>query len=130
MAPKLEFATPPRVLIVDDDADIRESLATLLNEEGFAVRTAMNGRDALSVLEQIELPDVILLDLTMPVMDGNSFIASIGDHDPLADVPVIVVSAVPHRAAPGAAAVISKPINFDHLLTAIRRHCEPQHRAA
>jgi CheY-like chemotaxis protein len=106
---------PARVLIVEDVADLRDFYAILLREEGYECACATDGRDALTWLSWE--PDVILLDLMMPVMDGYEFYARLrdlpGDHPP-----VIVVSAVtPRRSAlPGVHATLPKPFDFTQLL--------------
>ena len=104
-----------RVLIVEDVADLRDFYAILLREEGYEVACACDGSDALRWMTWS--PDVILLDLMMPVMDGYEFYARLrklpGRHPP-----VIVVSAVaPTRAAlPGVHATLAKPFDFVQLL--------------
>lgn len=107
--------TPRRVLVVEDVADLRDFYAILLREEGYEVACASDGSDALRWLSWA--PDVILLDLMMPVMDGYEFYAKLrklpGEHPP-----VIVVSAVaPMRSAlPGIHATLPKPFEFTQLL--------------
>jgi CheY-like chemotaxis protein len=83
-----------RVLIVEDDKDIRESLRELLEDEGFGVDCAVHGQDALDVLRRSAvLPSLILLDISMPVMDGFAFrIAQLAD-PMLAAIPVVVMTA-------------------------------------
>ena len=83
------------ILIVEDDFDIREALTQILEEEGYAVREAANGREALDVAAR-ELPSLILLDLMMPVMNGWQFRAEQIKDPRLAPVPVLVISADPH----------------------------------
>lgn len=106
---------PTRVLVVEDVADLRDFYAILLREEGYEVACACDGSEALRWLSW--RPDVILLDLMMPVMNGYEFYAKMrdlpGDHPP-----VIVVSAVtPRRAAlPGIHATLPKPFDFTQLL--------------
>ncbi len=80
-----------RVLVVDDDADMRHRLRLLLERSGWLVQEAANGADALTRLRPA--PDLILLDLTMPVMDGFSFLHRLRETAGCADVPVIVLSA-------------------------------------
>ena len=65
-----------RILLVDDDAHIRQLLAEELQEEGYAVSAANNGREALSLLKGAEKPDLVILDLRMPKMDGLETIGS------------------------------------------------------
>jgi CheY-like chemotaxis protein len=106
------------VLVVDDDADVREGLCDLLVEEGFSVASAANGADALDHLRQPCLPDVVLLDLRMPTMDGYEFLKCRQADEKLRDVPVIVVSATPeaHRLQFPIRATLMKPLNFRRLL--------------
>jgi CheY-like chemotaxis protein len=113
------------VLIVEDDADLREMMAQLLSLEGFRTEAVANGRDALSYLEAGERPDVILLDLMMPVMDGWEFRRRQVQDPSIATVPVVVLSAVdPARASElGDTAFLKKPLDFDRLLDLVRRFC-------
>jgi CheY-like chemotaxis protein len=113
------------VLIVEDDADLREMMAQLLTLEGFAAATAANGREALLYLQTNAAPDVILLDLMMPVMDGWEFRREQQRDRDMAGVPVIVLSALdqPRAADVAADAFLKKPLDFDRLLELIRRYC-------
>jgi CheY-like chemotaxis protein len=81
-----------RILIVDDSADARHLLENMLADVASEVRTATNGQDALRVLREFE-PDVVLLDLVMPIMDGLTFLEVFRGTPRFRDVPVIVVSA-------------------------------------
>lgn len=113
------------MLIVEDDADLRDMMAQLLNLEGFNAATVANGREALEYLHDSGRPDVILLDLMMPVMDGWEFRRR-QQADPLvSSVPVIVLSALdPSRAADvNANAFLKKPLDFDRLLALVRSYC-------
>jgi CheY-like chemotaxis protein len=112
------------VLVVEDDSSVREMMATLLTMEGYEATTAENGQAALDQLHTGYKPHVILLDLMMPVMDGFAF-RDEQQHDPnLADIPVIVLTAVPPSVARVVAdVVLSKPINFDQLLAEVRARC-------
>src|SRR4051812_4780542 len=80
------------ILVVEDDAGVRTALADALDLEGFEVRLAANGRDALGVLGRWR-PDLILTDLDMPIMDGWSLRDELRRRADLADIPVIVLSA-------------------------------------
>jgi CheY-like chemotaxis protein len=122
----LPVRAPERpVLIVEDDADLREMMAQLLTLEGYAAQTVANGRDALTYLEQGNHPDLILLDLMMPIMDGWEFRRRQRDNPDLAHVPVVVLSALDHSRAVdlGGAAFLKKPLDFDRLLELVRRYC-------
>jgi len=115
------------VLIVEDDEDLREMMAQLLTLEGFQAATVANGREALDYLHQSGKPDVILLDLMMPVMDGWEFRRHQQADPAIAPVPVIVLSALDqNRAATlDATAFLKKPLDFDRLLSLVRAHCRP-----
>src|SRR2546429_8406175 len=86
-----------RVLVVDDDPDIRELLFTALEDEGFEVVPAGNGQEALAIIETFR-PDVIVLDLMMPVMDGWQFAAELPARDE--DIPTILLSPAPDLPRP------------------------------
>jgi CheY-like chemotaxis protein len=107
-----------RVLIIDDDRDIRETLGELLADEGFAVEAAWNGESALERLKAGFRPDVIVLDLMMPVMDGLSFRAAQRSHDALADIPIIGLTALPNPDADFDC--LRKPVPFERLVERIR----------
>src|SRR6267154_483424 len=113
------------VLIVEDDEDLRDMMAQMLNIEGFAAASVSNGREALDYLHSTGKPQVILLDLMMPVMDGWEFRRRQKADPELAPVPVIVLSALDQaRAAPvDADAFLKKPLDFDRLLELVRDHC-------
>jgi DNA-binding response OmpR family regulator len=117
------------ILIVEDDADLREMMAQLLTLEGFRAETVANGRDALDYLERGDCPDLILLDLMMPVMDGWEFRRRQRAHPEYAQVPVVVLSALDQvRAADlGGPTFLKKPLDFDLLLDLVRRHCPEPH---
>ena len=114
-----------RVLVVEDDADLREMMAQILTLEGFEIDTAIDGVDALARLAAGGHPTVILLDMMMPRMDGWAFVSRQAETPAIAGIPVVVVSAAPRDRLRGvrAAAILQKPLNFDELLTAVRAHC-------
>ena len=110
------------MLVVDDDPDIRTFVADLLAEEGYEVRTAANGRQAMHVLASWH-PAVILLDLMMPEMDGRAFLAAQQTDADLILIPVIVMSAS-YNLKDGAALmaatdVLAKPFAIDQLLSKV-----------
>jgi CheY-like chemotaxis protein len=116
---------PKKVLVVEDDNAVREIVCDVLDDAGFAAKGAINGQDAISVLESGERPALILLDLTMPVMDGWKFRAWQRAHDRFSTIPVILLSAIrdlkKHGNALGVSDVIEKPVELDALLEAVTR---------
>jgi CheY-like chemotaxis protein len=116
------------VLIVEDDADLREMMAQLLTLEGFRAETVANGRDALEYLRRGDRPEIILLDLMMPVMDGWEFRRRQRADPAVADVPVVVLSALDATRATdlNETAFLKKPLDFERLLQLVRRYCRQQ----
>jgi CheY-like chemotaxis protein len=114
-----------RILLVEDDPDIREDLAEILVDEGFQVATAPHGRDALDQMREGPLPDLVLLDLMMPVMDGFQFRSAQLADPVLAQVPVVVLSGAADMLtqvhAIHARDVVRKPFRLDQVLGAIDR---------
>jgi DNA-binding response OmpR family regulator len=116
------------VLVVEDHQDVRDMLETLLAVDGYQVRTAAHGRQALESIER-EPPCVILLDVMMPVMDGVTFARALrGAADPVvAQTPIVLVTAVSDadkvRQQTGALDVIPKPIDMDKVVETVGRLC-------
>lgn len=113
---------PPLVLVVDDEAEVRDHVGALLESGGYRVVAARNGVDALAWLEQGGRPSVILLDLVMPGMDGYALAEAIADDPALERIPLLVFSGhtgerVPKRAA----IVLPKPSTSGELLDAVSR---------
>ncbi len=111
-----------RILVVDDDPDIRELLFTALEDEGFEVVPAANGQEALATIRTFR-PDVIILDLMMPVMDGWQFVKEMRARDE--DIPLVLLSAArdlpKHAKDLDAAEIIEKPFDLSELLPKIAR---------
>jgi CheY-like chemotaxis protein len=123
-------APNPRILLVEDDPALRATLAEVLEERGYQVDTAGNGRQALDTLDRTPTPSAILLDLAMPVMDGWAFRAAQQRDPRLARIPTIVLSASLHSDGrrfdgPAPVAALAKPFDLSRLLDALRRCCEP-----
>jgi CheY-like chemotaxis protein len=113
------------VLLVEDDVGARDALSDILRDEGYAVATAGNGREALDYLERQGTPCLILLDLVMPVMDGWEFRRRQLAAPALATIPVVVLTATAGEGVPALAAIdiLRKPVDFDALLARVERHC-------
>lgn len=123
-----DVSSPARILVVEDDPSIRETIVELLQEDGYAVDSASNGAEALERLAGDAAPSLILLDLMMPVMDGWTF-RSAQRRDPrLAEIPVLVISAG-HGAdtrsvsALGVSGFLPKPFDVDTLMENVHRLC-------
>lgn len=118
--------TPCKVLIVDDDVDIREALVDVLADHGYPAQAVANGREALDFLQAGVRPCIILLDLMMPVMNGAQFRAAQLSDPALRDLPVLVISAgndVEQRGDALAVESMRKPLDLTRLLEVIARHC-------
>jgi CheY-like chemotaxis protein len=111
-------AARPSVLVVDDDQAIREVIAEVLRDEGYEVVCAENGVQALHELRKNRRPDLMLLDLMMPVMSGWEVLEEIQADEQLARIPVVVVSAM---SAPGVREHLAKPIDLERLLATVGR---------
>jgi CheY-like chemotaxis protein len=115
------------ILIVEDDTEVRETLAEILVDEGYRVALAANGNEALRHLRGAPAPRVILLDLMMPVMDGWEFRRQQQQDAGLASVPVVIVSGdssvAQNATSLRADGYLVKPINLDTLLETIKLHC-------
>jgi CheY-like chemotaxis protein len=118
-------STLTRLLIVDDDTDAVEALSDLLAYRGYDVTTACNGVEALQRLAELPLPHVLVLDLSMPFMNGWELIGELSKSRELAEIPVIVVSALAHTQDVPARAIIAKPLDVEVLLNIIGTLGEP-----
>lgn len=113
-----------KILVVEDDRDIRRNLKRLLESEGHIVDVAENGQAALDLLENMEnLPEVIILDLMMPGMDGFQFREQQEKTARIAYIPIVVMSAGGNleekKIAIGAKAAVRKPADIESILEAI-----------
>ena len=116
--------TAPSILVVDDDQDIRQTLAEMLCDGGRRVATARDGFEALEKLDCLERPCVVLLDMMMPRMNGLEFLEHLSRHSSLDEVSVIVMSAHDglRREAQRHASVraaLKKPFDFEGLVALV-----------
>jgi DNA-binding response OmpR family regulator len=111
-----------RVLVVDDDPMVRETLGQVLLDEGYVVDLAIDGEDALARVREAR-PDAVLLDLMMPGMNGRQFLQALRAEPAHANLPVLLMTAVHglevNLATLGAAEVVYKPFNVDDLLNKV-----------
>ena len=112
------------VLIVDDDPDVRDMMDAVLTNAGYTVETATNGDEALKLLRSIR-PELILLDIKMPTMDGAEFRQAQRREPELLRIPTVVMTAAPVEALLDLAVkeTLRKPVGKAELLATVRRHC-------
>ena len=119
-----------RILLIDDNPMTREAISMMLAAAGYCVALANNGADALHRLREHRRPDLILLDLSMPVLDGQHFRHKQQQDPALASIPILIFSgterAEEEAAALGAAGCLHKPVDPGRLLEVVRRCFERQ----
>lgn len=118
--------TCDRILVIEDEADIRETIKDILELEGFSVETAENGQVGLEKLHSSDRPCLILLDLMMPVMNGWQFLDEVRQQDILATIPIVVVSAaadVTDVKRQYGCDIMKKPASIDALMEIARSYC-------
>ena len=111
------------VLLVEDNLDIREIFQEVLELEGYRVITAENGEEGLKKVHYLPKPNVVLLDMMMPIMDGHDFLERVHDDPAVSKIPVVVVSAnADAKNAEGATGFMRKPVDLDALLMVVALH--------
>jgi CheY-like chemotaxis protein len=117
---------PPPVLIVDDDADMRECLKDMLEGEGYSVIEARDGQQGLRLIEEGLLPCAIVVDHRMPLLTGGEFVEELDRRKLSAGVPVVLITGDLKAPRPlRADLVLFKPFPPEALLDALRPHCQP-----
>ena len=118
----------PLVLVVEDDDVIRSVIAEVLEERGFGVRRAIDGAEALALLDSIH-PDVVVLDLLMPVMHGWAFMEEYAQKTHGQAVPIVIISVNPILPRSfdrfGVQRCVGKPFDIDALVGAVTEACAP-----
>jgi CheY-like chemotaxis protein len=115
------------VLLVEDDLEIRDILQDLLEAEGYDVIPASHGKQALEFLAAApveDLPQLVVLDMMMPLVDGSQVLASMKSDPKLSPIPVVVLSAVARERPAGAAAFLRKPIPLQKFFDTVRGFVE------
>ena len=111
------------VLVVEDDPDIRDIVQDLLESEGYDVVPASHGKQALEFLNGVKTtakPDLVILDMMMPLVDGRQVLQVMQSDPDLASIPVLVISAVVREKPAGAAAFLRKPVSLEKLFETVR----------
>ena len=116
----MSLAASPRVLVIEDDAEIRDALVEYLEEEGYEVACAENGADGLTRLGDGPLPSVVLLDSAMPVLDGAATLARLRANPAWAAIPVVLSSADARVAELGADRYLTKPFTVGDLVATLK----------
>ncbi len=112
------------VLLVDDEAGVRQLLNMILSDDGFTIRSAANGTEAFALLQSGCRPRLILLDLMMPGMNGWEFIAAIKKDEALKDIPVVLITAYSRGNLPlPELQILEKPFDIPLLLEIVSKHC-------
>lgn len=112
------------VVVIDDEPGFCETVKDILEDEGYAVEIAKDGRAGLDLLRSLPTrPCLLLLDLVMPVLDGNEVYREMQADPALAPIHVVIATSDPSRA-PSGLVVLAKPMSIDRLLAVVRRACE------
>ena len=127
--------TLAKILVVDDEPAIRELIVAVLEDEGYQAIGAGSGTRALELIPS-ERPDLVLMDIMMPEMDGREALRRMREHPDLARIPVVMMSAAfaPDRVGHRISGFLPKPFDLDHLLTTVeqvlhqRQDSYPSHR--
>jgi two-component system response regulator CpxR len=117
----LTYAPNGRILVVNDDVQALQAMSELLKFEGFSVLTARNGLEALNKMRTADHVSLVLLDLSMPVMDGWEVLRRKRVDADIAEIPVVVLSAVAPVSLDGADEVLRKPVDLGPFVDTVRR---------
>jgi CheY-like chemotaxis protein len=120
-----------KIMVIEDDKEIRETIHYALEIDGYEVISKPNGKEALDLLQEIPVPGLILLDLSMPVMGGAEFIENLRTQERHRNVPVVVLTAARNKPRPREVAdFLTKPIDLDMLLRIADQYCGPPAESA
>ena len=104
-----------RILVVDDDRDLRQEIAAIISDLGVEVMQAGDGIEGLERLAAGPLPSAILLDMRMPRLDGRGFLAALRDAPALSDIPVVTMTGGPDHCEGEVASRLQKPFDLEEL---------------
>ena len=114
---------PGTVLVVEDDHDVRVAVRNTLEDEGYRVLSVTDGRHALELIEHSAPPDLILLDLMLPVMDGWEFVERVRADARWSAIPIVAMSAYDRQPPEGIVAFLKKPVRLEALTHLAERFC-------
>jgi CheY-like chemotaxis protein len=119
--------TQKRIVVVEDDRDIRLLYEEILRGEGFDVLLASNGKEALEILEKIERdPCLVLTDFMMPEMTGSQLVKLLRENDCLLTIPVVMISARPLKEIEDfGVEFLKKPVDVDTIIEKVKKYCGP-----
>lgn len=124
----------PKIFIVEDDDSIREAFEALLKHEGFGVESFANGQEAIDRLRKAPEPCLVLLDMLMPLMNGEEFMNHFHTLPAtILPIPVFLVSATSNKDESkrlGCTGFLKKPVDLGVLLTIVRKFCETSQKVA
>jgi CheY-like chemotaxis protein len=112
-----------RVLLIEDEPLTVEALASILELEGYEIEAAYDGGTGLDMLRSDPPPCLVLLDLDLPIVNGREFLLRQNRDPRIANIPVIVITGSSSPVAPGASAVLSKPVDVPRLLALMADYC-------
>lgn len=119
--------SPPKILVVEDDHDLRELCRNQIVAAGFEVETCENGQEAIAFLDSHQAPCLILLDMMMPIMNGREFMSAFSSRPhTVVPIPVYLVSGTANKEdgkAMGCLGFLKKPVDVDVLISIVRNHC-------
>lgn len=118
------------VVVVDDEPGFGETLQDVFEDEGYEVRVATDGGEALAVLKAVPVPPcIVILDLNLPVLDGNAVYLAMRADPALAKIAVVVITSDPAKA-PSGVLLMRKPVDLEILIRTVRRCCDDAVSAA
>lgn len=107
------------ILVVDDELEVAQSVESILEDEGYTVLSAGDGLEALELLNG-RIPDLIISDIMMPLMNGHELLEKIRGEDRFKNIPVVLMSAVHHEKNKQAQSYLKKPFNLDSLIETVQ----------